>query len=835
VTSFGAPATVWRGGRRPAVAAAVTVAVLGLASLAWGGAPTAAAAVSGQAAPDVLSTFAGGVGGPALATSVATMGPCGVAYAAGHVYFSDSYGPEREVSTRTDWLTTPAGDVQQETAGPYREGGLAVDANVQSCGTPAVDHAGNLVLPDTDNDTVRVVASRSGIFYGQKMIAGHIYNVAGTTGLYGLPIPGLLATKARLLYPVGVAVDRAGNLVVADSGSTSLGAPALVVVVAVRTGSFYGQKMKAGHIYVIAGAGGLDLKVSGSGGPAFKAGLGPNIGELELDGAGNIVFADSSGNSIRVVAARSGIFYGRKMTGGYIYRVAGDGRYGYSGDSGPATEAGLTAPAGVAVDRAGNLVVADTFSNRVRVVAARSGTFYGKKMTAGHIYTIAGGGAGLGDGRPAVQARLRSPDGVAFDGAGNVVVADYRNNRVRVVATRSGTFYGQQMTAGDIYTVAGNGTEEYSGDGGPATRAELSDAEGVTVIGEGNVAVADSEDNVVRIVAARSGTFYGQQMTAGDIYTVAGNGTEGYSGDGGPATSAELNGPEGVAVDGAGNLVVADNFNNRLRVVAARSGTFYGVKMTAGDIYTVAGNGAEASSGDGGPATKASLDLPETVAVDKAGNLVECELDRIRVVAARPGTFYGVKMTAGDIYTVAGNGAEAFSGDGGPATKASLNLPSAAALDGAGNILIADSIDNRIRVVAARSGTFYGVKMTADDIYTVAGSGPPDEGGFSGDGGPATKARMSVPQGVAVDAAGNLLISDTWNTRVRVVAARSGTFYGVKMTADDIYTIAGDGTTGFSGGGPATHEELIFPLGLAVTPAGNVLIADSNWVRSISG
>jgi trimeric autotransporter adhesin len=828
-----------RGRRRPAIALAVlTAALVGTAPVAWGAAPAAAAAVTGQgsgrAAADVLSTLAGGVGGPALATSVATAGPCGVTYAAGHVYFPDSYGPVREVSTRTDWLTTPAGDVL-EAAGPYGQGGLGVDANVQSCGTPAVDHAGNLVVPDTDYDTVRVVAGRSGIFYGQKMIAGHIYNVAGAAYQDGLPLPGLLATKAKLLFPAGVAVDRAGNLVVADSGSTFLGAPALVVVVAVKTGTFYGQKMKAGHIYIIAGAGGLDLKVFGSGGPAYRAGLGPNIGQVELDGAGNIVFADSSGNSIRVVAARSGIFYGRKMTGGYIYRVAGDGAYGYSGDSGPATQARLSAPAGVALDGAGNLVVADTFSNRVRVVAARSGTFYGKKMTAGHIYTIAGGGTGLGDGQPAGQAQLHSPDGVAFDGAGNVIIADYKNNLVRVVATKSGTFYGQKMTAGDIYTVAGNGTEQFSGDGGPATRAELNGPYGVAVTGDGSVAVADTFNNVVRVVAARSGTFYGQKMTAGDIYTVAGDGRGGYSGDGGPATRAELNGPEGVAADAAGNLVVADTFTNRLRVVAARSGTFYGQKMTAGDIYTVAGNGDWASTGDGGPATKASLNLPSTVVVDRAGNLVECEEDRIRVVAARSGTFYGVKMTAGDIYGVAGNGSEGFSGDGGPATKASLALPSAAIVDGAGNILIADSLNSRIRMVAARSGTFYGVKMTAGDIYTVAGSGPPGDGGFSGDGGPATKAQLSVPQGVAVDAAGNLLISDTWNLRVRVVAATSGTFYGQKMTADDIYTIAGNGTLGYSGGGPATHEELLSPQGLTVTPAGNVLVAEGDWVESISG
>jgi sugar lactone lactonase YvrE len=355
-----------------------------------------------------------------------------------------------------------------------------------------------------------------------------------------------------------------------------------------------------------------------------------------------------------------------------------------------------------------------------------------------------------------------------------------------------------------------------------------------------SVAVADAQGNRVRFVAPRSGTFYGVKVTAGEIYTVAGDGHGGYSGDGGPALKAALLGPTDVAVDRAGNLAVTDSFNNRVRVVAASTGTFYGIKMTTGDIYTVAGNGHWGYTGNGGPATKARLNDPVGVTVDRAGNLVVCDRgnSRIRVVAASSGTFYGMKMTTGDIYTVAGDSSgSAFSGDGGPATKAKLGLPDAVTADHAGNILIADSQNNRVRVVAASTGTFYGIKMTAGDIYTIAGSGPPgnSHGGFAGDGGPATKARMAVPQGVTVDQAGNVLISDTWNTRVRVVAAKSGTYYGVKMTPHDIYTVAGDGTLGFSGGGPATHEELVFPQGLATGPAGNVLIADANWVRSLSG
>jgi uncharacterized protein YheU (UPF0270 family) len=288
---------------------------------------------------------------------------------------------------------------------------------------------------------------------------------------------------------------------------------------------------------------------------------------VAADGAGNLVIADALHNRVRVVAARSGTFYGQKMTAGDIYTVAGDGRSGYSGDGGPATAAELGTPSGVAVDGAGNLLITDSGNNRVRVVAARTGTFYRKAMTAGHIYTVAGDGtAGYsGDGGPAIKAELDLPNGVAVDGVGNLVIADTANQVVRVVAARTGTFYGKAMTAGDVYTVAGNGQYGYSGDSGPATAAELFVPYGVTVDGAGNLVIADSFNSRIRVVAARTGTFYGKAMTAGDIYTVAGNAAQGYSGDGGLGIKAELNTPYGVTVDGAGNVVIADTFNQRIR------------------------------------------------------------------------------------------------------------------------------------------------------------------------------------------------------------------------------------------------------------------------------
>jgi hypothetical protein len=392
-------------------------------------------------------------------------------------------------------------------------------------------------------------------------------------------------------------------------------------------------------------------------------------------------------------------------------------------------------------------------------------------MTAGDIYTVAGTGTGgiSGDGGPATAAVLNGPRRVTVDGAGNLVITDRGNNRVRVIASSTGTFYGQAMTAGDTYTVAGNGTFGFSGDGGPATAAELAVPDQTAVDGAGNLVIADSGNNRVRVVAASTGTFYGQAMTAGDVYTVVGTGQAAYGGDGGLATNAKLDGPQDVAFDGAGNMVIADGANNRVRVVAARTGTFYGQAMTIRHIYTVAGNGTFGFSGDGGAAAAAELRIPEDAVADGAGNLVITDgaNDRVRVVAAGTGTFYGQAMTAGDIYTVAGNGTIGFSGDGGPATAAELGSPGQTAVDGAGNLVIADNVNDRVRVVAAGTGTFYGQAMTAGDIYTVAGNGT---GGFSGDGGPALSAQLNHPQGVTVDAAGDLLVADVSSNRIREVA-----------------------------------------------------------------
>ena len=378
------------------------------------------------------------------------------------------------------------------------------------------------------------------------------------------------------------------------------------------------------------------------------------------------------------------------------------------------------------------------------------------------IETVAGGSSYRGDGGAAVAAQLRGPYGVALDGAGNLYIADRDNHRIRKVDA-----------AGVITTVAGDGTEGYGGDGGPAVDAQLNYPYGLALDGAGNLYIADRSNYRIRKV-----------NTAGVITTVAGDGTRGYGGDGGPAVDAQLNTPYGLALDGAGNLYIADLFNNRIRKVDA-----------AGVISTVAGDGTRGYDGDGGAAVAAQLNLPWGVALDGAGNLYIADTSnhRIRKVDA-----------AGVISTVAGDGTFGFGGDGGPAVAAQLYLPTGVALDGSGNLYIADANNARIRKVDA-----------AGAITTVAGDGMR---GFGGDGGAAVAAQLYSPTRVALDGAGNLYIADTSNSRIRKVDA-----------AGAISTVAGGGPVG--DGGAAVAAQLYSPSGVAPDGAGNLYIADQNNAR----
>ena len=633
----------------------------------------------------------------------------------------------------------------------------------------ALDASGNLVICDSGNAAVRVVAATDGTFYGVPMTAGDIYTVAGT-GTTGSTGDGGPARLAELDQPAGLAIDGHGNLVVADLGNNQ------VRVVAATDGDFYGRQMTAGDIYGVVGTGRAGS--AGDGGPAGASELDRPAG-VAVDGQGDLIVADTGNNRVRLVATRSGTVLGRSVRAGDIYTVVGTGRSGFSGDGGPAGHAELDGPGAVAVEGNGDLVVADTGNNRVRVVTTRTGVAFGRQIAAGTIRTVAGNGrlgGYSGDGRPAPGALLNLPTGVAVSRSGDVAVADQNNNRVRLVPARTGRAFGQPLSAGDITTVAGTGAAGASGAGGPGREAELDAPSGVAFDAHGNLVVAEFAGNRVLVVAATSGDFYGRSMTAGDLYVLAGTGAVGSRGDGGPATAAELYAPEGVAVDSAGDVLVTEFYGNRVRLIAAATGTALGRRVEAGHIYTVAGTGAASSTGDGGPATSATVDQPIGVAVDAHGNLVVGDYigERVRVVAATTGTYYGIPMTAGDMYTVAGDGSQGKSGDGGPAVAAELSSPAGVAVDHSGNLIVADSAADEISVVAASTGTFYGRPMLAGEIVSITGGGTAScETSRRAPVG-AGSAGLSNPLGVAVAPDGSLLVSDTANNCVRSLSGATG-------------------------------------------------------------
>jgi len=336
------------------------------------------------------------------------------------------------------------------------------------------------------------------------------------------------------------------------------------------------------------------------------------------------------------------------------------------------------------------------------------------------------------------------------------------------------------VSGGSIWTIAGmGGSPSLGGDGGPAIDASFAQPWGIAVDRSGNVFVADTGNNVLRRID-----------TDGIITTVAGNGRSGSLGDGLPAVDAELAGPTGVAVDGAGNIYIADTGSDRVRRVTPD-----------GTILPFAGTGVPGPLGDGGPAVRATLHQPTGLAVDQAGDVFIADAFNNRVRRVAPD---------GTITTIAGTGVAGFSGDGGSATAATLDLPSSVSVAANGDILIADLGGGRVRRV-----------NSAGIIETVAGGGTGD----LGDGGPATLATLTLVWGVAVDGAGGILI--TSGSRVRRVDS-TGT----------ITTIAGTGVPGFAGdGGPAASAQLNNPVGVATAPDGTVLLADrgNNRVRWLTG
>ena len=506
-----------------------------------------------------------------------------------------------------------------------------------------------------------------------------ISTVAGSGGVPGYSGDGAVPARAQLRSPACVLVGPGDVLYICDKGNHVI------------------RRVAQNTITTVAGVPGIPGFTSD--GVATAVPLNEPE-DMALLPDGRIVIADERNNRLRVL----------DLGANTLATIAGIGPAGFAGENVPAASATLARPFGVAVDGAGRVLVAERDANRIRAIAN------------GIVTTVAGDGIARfgGDGGLALDATFRDVKGAAADASGTLYVSDDGNERMRKVdpATHA------------VATIAGNGTTTFGVDGVPGIAVGIDVPSDVIVDAAGNVLIADTEHDRVRRVD-RSGI----------ISTIAGNGTPGFSGDGGPANAAQVNRPTGLAFDGAGSLYIADFANNRIRRITE-----------AGTIETVVGTGAAGYNGDGIAAVSAALNQPIDMAFDEMGNLFVADFRNHRVRR--------VDALTGMITSIAGTGEAGSSDDMQPAVMASLNFPTDVVVDGQGNVLIADSRSNRIRRVTPQGM-----------IDTVAGSRTP---GDSGDGGPALEARLLVPLRLLLIPDGRIYVSCFGNHRVRVLVPPGG-------------------------------------------------------------
>lgn len=682
--------------------------------------------------------------------------------------------------------------------------GPATGASMRPLGA-AIDNQGNVYFADVQSNCVRRIAFATGII---TTVAGN-----GEEGDNGI---GGLAIHATFRGPSDVDIDSAGNLYIVDRGNHRI------------------KRVNAatGTIHNVAGNGVPGY--SGDGGPATSAKL-YNPTSIAVEDDGTIFIADTTNERIRQV-----------FPGGGIRTIAGNGTSGFAGDGGPASNARIGRPWGIGVDDDGNIYFAELLNQRIRMVERATEkifTFAGTGQFAfcdnvapqnacfknptnvdydpvadalfvgdsgnqrirkiplggGNVTTVAGiGFIGFeGDGGPATQARFNGPGGIAVHPSFGIFVSDEMNFRIRRVAPGANPL---------ISTYAGNGNQQHGGDGGPATAAKLHGPVAIKADEFGNLYIADTLNQRIRKI-----------NSTGVITTVAGNGNSGFSGDGGQATNATMTSPAGVAADRNGNVYFSDTSNNRVRRVAPN-----------GTVATIFGTGQATSTGDNGPAAAATVIRPSGLAVFENANGTQRYL---YVTEPASQKIRRIDLNTNTVIRFAGTGTRGAAGDGGLATLAQLSTPLDVATDGLGNVYIADGGNHKIRKVTASS-----------IITTIAGDGVFR---YAGDGGLAISASLALPDGVAVDARGNVFINDSANLRIRVVTpdAKIHTAVGTGVQTGSIDGDGGNPLDDLGDGGPATEASFSQPTAVAIDAAGHAYISDNTpshtkdtirWVEDIT-
>jgi streptogramin lyase len=694
---------------------------------------------------------------------------------------------------------------------------LATNCSLSAPRGICVDSAGNVYIADSNNGAIKIVQRTFENLYGYDRNANCMYTLSN-----------------QYNQPNSVFVDSSKNIYIADTGYHRI----KFQVRGSGTTNFGVSNMTRAFVYTIAGIGsGTTVGTFGpgtNGGVATGATTNSALSSPQgvfVDSEFNVYIADTDSHRIKFIPRANGTYFGRSMVANSIYWIAGTGTSGSGSDGVLPTTSALHTPRGVYVDSAGNICLGSKDVHKIRFIPKVTGTYYGIIMTANFIYTIAGTAttaSGTVNNILAKDSQLFYPQYIFVDSGRNIYIADWGSSTIGIIA--SNICFAIPMKSNYIYTIAGTGSAAEGIDGVIASISELNNPRGIFVNSAGNVYISDSDNKKIKFIPNLSGTYFGKSMIAKYIYTIAGTGIDGASGDNGEATSSTLSIPHGIFVDSAGNIYIADTNNHKIRFIPSATGIYFGRSMISNFIYMIVGTGSEGPGSEGALGTNSALRSPKGVFLDSGGNLYIADSDnhRIKFIPSATATYFGISMQASRIYTIAGNGNFNGAGsDGVLATNSQLNTPTSVSVDSAGNLYIADSRNNKIRFIPKETGIYFGntATWTANSIYTIAG------GGASGniDYVAATNSTLSEPRSIFVDSDGNLYITDTNNKKIKFIPKVTGTYYGNIMTANFIYTIAGTGVGGGNGdNGLATNSQLNDPYGVFVDSARNVYIADNN-------